>query len=444
MPSTSTQRPARRAPLPAYSAVLSRAARHALLEAIKRLTDDALYSVIAMMNDGRAFAETRIAGYYPFPQLPRYTPAVVRKLVVCLLIAGVEFAQPRRYERACVGEELAVNALMAHAEWEYTEFEGFLAEAEERPSVPASTALNFDSFVDAALDDTDFAFLFDASVDGLMNVEGAEHLGFANLEFADWMVAFSGRPLHPSLVPITADLLAAVETGTAAQLRQAIARVVEYDVSAGAAFADVLRPTQRACLHLAAARLMERAFADLAQVSQEWSQEWSRPWAEGTAPATPRHLDTAQTLLTLLPSALDEEHMQRPLWVLKAMVVACASVGWKLAQTELHPMTSPVERALCGLIWAETERLGLRLDDGERAQAEMRAAINAARLRSDCTSASTANTPDQDALADLTPELTLEATPEATSGAWWCGAAWRSAPTRADPPGAAPHPLLLA
>jgi hypothetical protein len=443
MPATSSRRPARRAPLPAYSAVLSRASRRALLEAIERLTDDALQSVIAMMNDGRAFAETRIAGYYPFPQLPRYTPAGVRQLVVCLLVAGVGLAQPRRYERACVGEELAVNALIAHAEWEYTNFEEFLAEAEGRAPVPASSALGFDSFVDAALDDTDFAFLFDASADGRMDAEGVEQFGFANLEFADWMVAFVGRPLHPSLAPTDSALLAAVEAGTAPDLRKAVARVIEHDVSAGAAYADVLGPTQRALLHLSTACLLERAFAELAQGERAWS-EWSRAWSPGTAPAAPLQLDTATTLLTLLPPALDEERMQHPLWALKAMVVACASVGWKLAQSEFHPMTSPVERALCGLIWADTERLGLRRDDGERAQAELRAAINAARLRSGCASASTANAPDQDALAELTPELTSEATPDLTPGEWWCGAAWRSAPTRADPPGAAPHPFLLA
>jgi hypothetical protein len=76
------------------------------------------------MHQGRSFAETRIANYYPFAQLPRYTPAVVRQLVVCLLTTGVE--------RACVAEELAVNALLAHAEWEYATFEDLLAEAEGR------------------------------------------------------------------------------------------------------------------------------------------------------------------------------------------------------------------------------------------------------------------------------------------------------------------------
>lgn len=113
----------------AYRGVLAHAGRRALLEAIERLTEVALDAVVKMMNDGRAFAHTCIAGYYPFPHLPRYSPFVVRQLVVCLLTAGVELAQPRRYERACVGEELAVNALIAHAEWEYTEFKAFLAEA---------------------------------------------------------------------------------------------------------------------------------------------------------------------------------------------------------------------------------------------------------------------------------------------------------------------------
>jgi len=75
----------------------------------------------------------------------------------------------------------------------------------------------------------------------------------------------------------------------------------------------------------------------------------------------PFQVDTGATLLTLLPPlppALEDERTVHPIWALKAMVVACASVGWKLAQPELHPLASPVERALGGLIWAETERLG--------------------------------------------------------------------------------------
>src|SRR5690242_19545227 len=80
-PARPAHRPARRAPIPAYSAILSHAGRRALLEAIERLTDDALDAVVKMMSDGRPFAETRIAGYFPFPQFPRYTPFVVRQLV---------------------------------------------------------------------------------------------------------------------------------------------------------------------------------------------------------------------------------------------------------------------------------------------------------------------------------------------------------------------------
>ena len=73
---------------------------------------------------------------------------------------------------------------------------------------------------------------------------------------------------------------------------------------------------------------------------------------------------------------------------------------------------------------------------GDHAQAELREAISVARHRSGSASAPVADALDQVTIAFRTPEL--------TSGEWWCGPAWRSAPTRADPPGAAPHPFLLA
>jgi hypothetical protein len=51
----------------------------------------------------------------------------------------------------------------------------------------------------------------------------------------------------------------------------------------------------------------------------------------------PFPVDTGATLLTLLtplPAALGDERTFHPIWALKAMVVACASVGWNLAQPD--------------------------------------------------------------------------------------------------------------
>jgi hypothetical protein len=107
----------------------------------------------------------------------------------------------------------------------------------------------------------------------------------------------------------------------------------------------------------------------------------------------------------------------------------------------------PVECALADLVWAETERLGLRLVDGDHAQAELREAIRVARQRSDCAPArggGVADAADRAAAHASVQDTAADDTPELTSGVWWCGTAWRRAPTRADPPGAAPHPFLLA
>jgi hypothetical protein len=68
-----TGRPARRAPIPAYRAVLSREGRRALLEAIEHLTDGALDAVVKMTNDGRAYASASHGSFLPShdPMTPR-------------------------------------------------------------------------------------------------------------------------------------------------------------------------------------------------------------------------------------------------------------------------------------------------------------------------------------------------------------------------------------
>ena len=103
-------------PIPAYRRELTLRGRRALLESIDLLTGDALEELPEMENNGLPFANSTLGVFFPHPELPRYSPSVVRRLVVCLLTAGFQLAQTTRYELACVGEELAMNALVSTAE----------------------------------------------------------------------------------------------------------------------------------------------------------------------------------------------------------------------------------------------------------------------------------------------------------------------------------------
>src|SRR5207248_530236 len=89
--------------------------REALYAAVDVLTDEFLDDV-ATLQDDDDFTNTSMVDYLPRKYLPHYTPLVARQFLVCLITVAWKLRSPGIYRLACVGEELALNALIERAE----------------------------------------------------------------------------------------------------------------------------------------------------------------------------------------------------------------------------------------------------------------------------------------------------------------------------------------
>jgi len=95
----------------------------------------------------------------------------------------------------------------------------------------------------------------------------------------------------------------------------------------------------------AAAHVMDRALDDLAA-------------AERLASACAPRSDSARlTPLAYLPPAFHAVVRAPTIDALKALVVTLASVCWRVAQPDLHPLTAPAERALGNALPEEAQQI---------------------------------------------------------------------------------------
>lgn len=144
---------------------------------------EALYQDLHALQNGTNFARTTMADYLPAVYLNRYDLAFARKFHICLSTVVWKLQAPDGYALACVGEELALNAIveLAKALLEEREFEAGL-----------------EAFVDSAFQDTDFELLFDPRYDGFVDTEEAAKLGMGQLNFVEWFLPFLNVPyVHP-------------------------------------------------------------------------------------------------------------------------------------------------------------------------------------------------------------------------------------------------------
>jgi hypothetical protein len=153
------------------------------LDAAVDVLVDEWFDDVARVLRGAAFAETSMASYLPPKHLPRYTSLFAKQFLTCLLVVAWKLRSPARHRLACVGEELALRALIEAAH-------GLLELQGEAP--------DFGAFEDCAFEDFDIDLLFDPAVDGVEAGELAQRLALANLSFEDWFKPFrEGDPVHP-------------------------------------------------------------------------------------------------------------------------------------------------------------------------------------------------------------------------------------------------------
>lgn len=153
----------------------------ALYDSIEVLTDQ-FYEDVASLEYGTQFHNTWMAMYLPDKHLPRYGVLFAKKLLTCLITVGWKLRAPEGYLLSCVAEELALNALIEHAEFIFEE-QGIEAD--------------FGPLCDYAFEDTEFEVLFDLAKDGIEDSDVGRYLGMGHLHFDEWFKPFVGAYVHP-------------------------------------------------------------------------------------------------------------------------------------------------------------------------------------------------------------------------------------------------------
>jgi hypothetical protein len=147
---------------------------------------DQLFDDIATLtNDKRpdAIDETWVISHLPATRRSLYTPVFVKGFLACVLTVSWKHRSDEAHSLASVAEELALNALLRHAET--------LAELD-------GVEIDFSDYHDYFFEDTDFERLFDPAEDGFEEDEWAARMGYANLAFKDWFKPFrTTNHVHP-------------------------------------------------------------------------------------------------------------------------------------------------------------------------------------------------------------------------------------------------------
>jgi hypothetical protein len=156
--------------------------QRALLTAVHVLIDQFLDDIVALQR-GDHFADTGMADHLPSTYCHRYDLLVAKRFLACVYTVAWKLQSPDPQVLACVGEELALHALIQSAE----------AILESK-----GASAGFDLLRETAFEDEDYALLFDPQWDGIEDSERGRRLGIANLRFDEWFKPFRKEaPIHP-------------------------------------------------------------------------------------------------------------------------------------------------------------------------------------------------------------------------------------------------------
>lgn len=154
----------------------------ALSTAVHVVIDEFLDDIVALQRGDR-FADTSMAHYLPSTSAHRYDLLFAKRFLACVFTVAWKLQSPDAQALACVGEELALHALIQSAE-AILDHKG--------------TVADFGSLSEMAFEDGDFALLFDPRWDGIEASHQARRIGMANLRFDDWLAPFrEGTSVHP-------------------------------------------------------------------------------------------------------------------------------------------------------------------------------------------------------------------------------------------------------
>lgn len=116
-----------------------------------------------------------------------YDQDFLERFLFCLIMVHYKLRSDRWYQLACVGEELALAAVIEEAK-------GLLKDWQEKVDEEA-----IDTFKDVAFEDLDFELLYSQRMDGIeSDSELSAQMGFAHLHPSEWFLPFrENEPVHP-------------------------------------------------------------------------------------------------------------------------------------------------------------------------------------------------------------------------------------------------------
>jgi hypothetical protein len=156
--------------------------QRAMSTAVHVLIDEFLDDIVTLQRGG-PFADTGMAAYVPSTYRHRYDPLFAKRFLACVYTVAWKLHAPDPQMLACVGEELALHALIQRAE----------AILDDK-----GTEANFDLLRETSFEDEDYALLFDPHWDGIEDSEHGRRLGVANLRYDEWFLPFrDDAPVHP-------------------------------------------------------------------------------------------------------------------------------------------------------------------------------------------------------------------------------------------------------
>jgi len=148
---------------------------------------DRFFADVGHLEAGGDFADTDMVAYLPQRFAPKYGYLFAKEFLICVATVAANLMHPGHSMLACVGEELALHALV-------TEANGIL---EAR-----GAGVDLADFLELATEDADYELLFDMAWDGIEDSDTAREEGMANLAFDDWFKPFrETHPVHPYVEP---------------------------------------------------------------------------------------------------------------------------------------------------------------------------------------------------------------------------------------------------
>ena len=148
---------------------------------------DRFFADIGHLEAGGDFADTDMVEYLPARFLPKYDHLFAKEFLVCVATVAWKLVQPGHSMLACVGEELALHALVTEAE-EILKARG--------------AGVDLADLLELATEDADYELLFDMAWDGIEDSDTGRDMRVANLAFDDWFKPFrEGYPVHPYVEP---------------------------------------------------------------------------------------------------------------------------------------------------------------------------------------------------------------------------------------------------